>query len=431
MPLALTEMVWDRDLRPQGGAVGLQFGKQSRFALTGIYATGSHVFEDESVMYGGGAELKLATGQQSSFQVLGSYLQFEDLDRLDPAIRRQNTRVGGRYVNDYRVVDVVGRLSSNGQVPMSLVADYCWNTAMDSGNRGLWLAVVLGSTDASRARAEYTYAKIDRDAVVAAFNTDDFFWGTGWEGHRADIATSATKRSSVHAIAQWQRFKDSPDPVTQQSWVTRYRLEVRTDVLSATARRGRYLAGRPRRPRRPARPASAPGCSASISSYGMRAETSTLLASVATVIADASCCSSGFCCACRLTSATPPRTRSARLLAAASSAASPVTASETCGSRSPVTTRLRSDGRVMDAPLPPGPGTVDGRLASRLWSPTIQNVEPGRTFSMSASRAVFRRSGASPRVRLDDRRLHLGLRPEQQRALVEEGDGAGAASRPP
>jgi hypothetical protein len=228
MPLALTEMVWDRDLRPQGGALGLQFGNQTRFALTGIYAKGSHVFEDDSVMYGGGAELKLATGQQSSFQVLGSYLQFEDLDQLDPAIRRQNTRVGGRIVNDYRVVDVVGRLSSNGQVPMTLVADYCWNTALDTGNRGLWLAVVLGSTDSSRARAEYTYAKIDRDAVVAAFNTDDFFWGTGWEGHRADIATSATKRSSVHAIAQWQRFKDSPDPVTQQAWVTRYRLEVRT-----------------------------------------------------------------------------------------------------------------------------------------------------------------------------------------------------------
>lgn len=228
MPLPLTEMVWDRDLRPQGGAVGLQFGTQTRFAATGIYATGSHVFEDESVMYGGGAELKLGTGQHSSFQVAGSYLQFDKLEKLEPALHRQNTQLAGVFVNDYRVVDIVGRLSTGGQVPLTLVADYCWNTAMSSGNHGLWLAAVMGSTDVSRARAEYTYAKIDRDAVVAAFNTDDFFWGTGWEGHRADLATKAAKNSSVHAIAQWQRFKDSPDPVARETWVKRYRIELRT-----------------------------------------------------------------------------------------------------------------------------------------------------------------------------------------------------------
>ena len=51
----------------------------SRFALNGIYATGSHVFEDESVMYGGGLDLKFATGQESNLQLVGSYLQFEDL----------------------------------------------------------------------------------------------------------------------------------------------------------------------------------------------------------------------------------------------------------------------------------------------------------------------------------------------------------------
>ena len=232
MPLPLTEMVWDRDLRPQGGAAGVEFGGRggslSRIAVTGLYAKGSHVYEDESVMYGGGLELKLATGPRSSFQAVGSYLQFTELDTLEPAIRRQNTRLGGRIVNDYRVVDIVARLSTGGQVPLLLVGDYCWNTAMSSGNRGLWLAAVIGATEVSRARAEYTYARVDRDATVAAFATDDFFWGTGWEGHRADLATAAAKNSSVHAIAQWQRFKDSADPVARETWVKRYRVELRT-----------------------------------------------------------------------------------------------------------------------------------------------------------------------------------------------------------
>jgi hypothetical protein len=231
MPLPLTEMIWDQDLRPQGGAAAIDFtprGSSSRLGITGIYAKGSHVFEDESVMFGGGLDLSFATGAESRLQLAGSYLQFQDLDRLDPRIRRQNTHVGGFFPNEYKVVDVVGRVVRGGQVPVQLVADYCWNTGADTGNRGLWLAAVLGALGVSPARLEYTYAKIDRDATVAAFNTDDFFWGTGWEGHRADLATGTVKSSSIHAIAQWQRFKDSTDATVRDQWVKRFRLEWRT-----------------------------------------------------------------------------------------------------------------------------------------------------------------------------------------------------------
>jgi len=90
------------------------------------------------------------------------------------------------------------------------------------------VAAVLGNVGVSRASLAYTYASVDKDATVAAFNTDDFFWGTGWEGHRLDLATGTVKSSSIHGIAQRQRFKDSPDPVLAEQWVTRYRLEWRT-----------------------------------------------------------------------------------------------------------------------------------------------------------------------------------------------------------
>jgi hypothetical protein len=231
MPIPLTEMIWDRDLRPQGGAVALEYapkGSETHIALNGIYAKGSHVFEDESVMYGGALELKFAAGTDSSLQLVGSYLQFQDLNELELAIRRQNTRFAGLITGDYHVVDLIGRISRGGQLPLQLIGDYCWNTAVDEQNKGLWLAAVLGALGTSRAAIQYTYAKIDRDATVAAFNTDDFYWGTGWEGHRADLGTGTVKSSSIHAIAQWQRFKDSPDPTVREQWVTRYRLEWRT-----------------------------------------------------------------------------------------------------------------------------------------------------------------------------------------------------------
>jgi hypothetical protein len=231
MPIPLTEMIWDADLRPQGGALTLQYTPQnstSRFALHGIYATGSHVFEDESVMYGGALDLIFGSSQGSALQLVGSYLQFDDLNKLQLAIHRQNTTVAGLIANEYHVVDIVGRITRGGQLPLQLVGNYCWNTAVDVDNKGLWLSAVLGALGTSRARAEYIYAKIDRDATVAAFSTDDFFWGTGFEGHRADLGTGTVKSSSIHAIAQWQRFKDSPDPAVREQWVTRYRLEWRT-----------------------------------------------------------------------------------------------------------------------------------------------------------------------------------------------------------
>ncbi len=231
MPIPFTEMIWDRDLRPQGGAVALQYASKtsaSRFALEGIYATGSHVYEDESVMYGGALNLTFAAGQESSLQLVGAYLQFEDLEKLQPQVRRQNTRVAGLFVHDYHVVDLIARIRRGGQVPLELVANYAWNTAVNQNGHGLWLAAVLGNVGVSRASLAYTYAKVDKDATVAAFNTDDFFWGTGWEGHRLDLATGTVKSSSVHGIAQKQRFKDSPDATIASQWVTRYRLEWRT-----------------------------------------------------------------------------------------------------------------------------------------------------------------------------------------------------------
>ncbi len=244
MPIPFTEMIWDRDLRPQGGAAAIKLGEAAspaRFTLHAVYGFGSHVFDDEgdfrdpglaeedaTSMLGGGAELSLGRAGESTLSVLAAYLNFDHMASLQPQIRRQNTRVAGLSVNDYEVWDIVARLTRGGQVPMQLVFDYCWNGAVSNDNKGFWFAAVLGAIGVSPARLEYTYAKVDKDATLAAYNSDDFFWGTGWEGHRGDLGVSTRRNNSIHAIAQWQRFKDSPDPLVRDEWVTRYRLEWRT-----------------------------------------------------------------------------------------------------------------------------------------------------------------------------------------------------------
>lgn len=236
MPVALTEMLWDRDLRPQGGAgtleirdVGTALGS---LGATAVYSKGGHVFDD------GDTRLLLLSGQMtftsptgSELQVMGSFLKFTrfaDEPPVEPMIRRQNLRsVDAALTGPFEVLDVVGRLRIQGNSPVQLVADYCWNRALDADNKGLWLAAVFGSIMTTPARLEYTYAKVDRDATMAAYATDDFFWGTGWEGHRADIGVRAGEHSSLHAVGQLQRFKDSPRSEEHDHWVKRIRIEWR------------------------------------------------------------------------------------------------------------------------------------------------------------------------------------------------------------
>jgi hypothetical protein len=242
MPVALTEMLWDRDLRPQGGALTLESrdeGGRPRLGLTLLAARGSHVFDDgkAGLLLASGAGF-FGAGEHGRVELRGSYLRFTGLDDLEPRIRRQNSRLAGLVFQDYDVLDAIVRYRRDGGVPVQLVADLSWNLGADAtaraageaprkNNRGVWLAAVLGSTRSARLRLEYTFARVDKDATVAAYATDDFFWATGWEGHRADLGVKVTEHVALHGVGQLQRFKDSARVEEREHWVKRYRSEIR------------------------------------------------------------------------------------------------------------------------------------------------------------------------------------------------------------
>lgn len=242
MPVALTEMLWDRDLRPQGGALTLEArdeGARPRLGLTLLAARGSHVFDD------GGVGLLLASGagffgagEGGRVELRGSFLKFTGVEKLELRIRRQDSRLNGLLFQDYDVLDAIVRYRRDGGVPLQLVADLCWNLGADptarapgeaprKNNRGLWLAAVVGSTRSTRLRGEYTFARVDKDATVAAYATDDFFWSTGWLGHRGDLGVKVTDHVAFHVVGQLQRFKDSVRLEEREHWVKRYRSEIR------------------------------------------------------------------------------------------------------------------------------------------------------------------------------------------------------------
>jgi hypothetical protein len=236
MPVPLTEMLWDRDLRPQGGAATLELRDMGTavksLGATAVYSRGGHVFDDGTttlLLLSG--EMTFTSPSGSELQLLGSFLEytkFDGAEPLEPMLRRQNTAsVSGAVAGPFEVVDLIARFRHQGQAPLQLVGDYCWNRALDSENKGLWLAVVLGAIKTTPARLEYTYAKVDRNATLAAYASDDFFWSTGWQGHRADLGIRAGEHSSLHTVGQLQRFKDSPRVEERDHWVKRIRIEWR------------------------------------------------------------------------------------------------------------------------------------------------------------------------------------------------------------
>jgi len=242
MPVALTEMLWDRDLRPQGGALTVEThdeGARPRLGLTLLAARGSHVFDDGGVgmLLASGAGF-LGAGEHGRVELRGSFLKFTGVEKLEPRIRRQNSRLNGLVFQDYDVLDAIARYRRDGDLPLQLVADLSWNvgagkTARAAGEtprknrRGLWLAAVLGSTRTARLGGEYTFARVDKDAMVAAYATDDFFWSTGWLGHRGDLGIKVTRHVAFHLVGQLQRFKDSARVEERDHWVKRYRYDIR------------------------------------------------------------------------------------------------------------------------------------------------------------------------------------------------------------
>ena len=178
-------------------------------------------------MVGGGAEISLGRAGESALSVLGAYLDFDHTASLQPQIRRQNTRVAGLIVHDYQVFDIVARLTRGGQVPMQLVVDYCWNTAVDADNKGLWLAARARRDRrlAGAPRVHLRQGGQGRDAGRVQHRRLLLGHGLGRPPRRPRRLDR--RQASIHGIGQLQRFKDSPDPLERDQWVTRYRLEWR------------------------------------------------------------------------------------------------------------------------------------------------------------------------------------------------------------
>jgi hypothetical protein len=204
-PFRLTELLWDDDLRPVGAAwVSPPWTVREidlRVAAAGFAR--SRLDLEDGIVSITQIAARLRPEGTSGGETTVSYLAFGDLDELARnGLVRQNRSVaappgyvgGVQFVEKFTVVDV--QVAGRGEFARTL-----WTATLDVARN---LAAETDS-DALRARAGlggfglpgglevgYVYQRIERDAVVGAYNSDDWWFHSRSCGHQIWVRVGQT-----------------------------------------------------------------------------------------------------------------------------------------------------------------------------------------------------------------------------------------------
>lgn len=188
LALRLTPLVWDPDLRPAGVAIdhALALGDFDRLTLAGGYWAGQHLFGDDSRIAAAQVGWHWREGARVSASANLALLDFARLDTLARnGLARTNRVAGGRLVSDFRLLDLLveARLEVADR-PLRARLDLVRNLGADDLRDGGRFDLTLG--DSARARGwelGWAIQRFQRDAVVAAFSDDDWWFHSFARGY--------------------------------------------------------------------------------------------------------------------------------------------------------------------------------------------------------------------------------------------------------
>lgn len=217
LPVAASPMLWDRyNIQTPGAAVSyrdtLSPTSKLTFTAAGFYSP-QH-YRDESIL--GVGQVVWSSGEESRLAVQAS-ASFWNLDmrNVAPQYYRQNrvVFVNGRveYKSRFQLLDVLVRLQFPvAGLPVTVSLDAIHNFgAVGSGPNAYEAGVTVGSVGTPRTfRAFLVYQYIGREALVGAYNTDDWWWHTWAEGYRFGLAYTILPMVYVQPAVVLQRRLD-------------------------------------------------------------------------------------------------------------------------------------------------------------------------------------------------------------------------------
>jgi hypothetical protein len=220
-PVTRTQMVWDDDLNWEGAY------EQVAWTMGKVAFRGAAVQSPLSDVRDGADAFMFAGYVQAAFRVDGHAVQvsiadyaFKEEDQIAVAldermvIRTQQTNRVRRdaagdvigYESEFNLVDIIAQMTfdtGQAQYPFTVLADYVVNTrAANEEDSGIWLMGSYGRAASVKAYSlSYTYARVERDAVLSAFNFSDMGPATNVVMNMASFSFMPINRLNLDATA--------------------------------------------------------------------------------------------------------------------------------------------------------------------------------------------------------------------------------------
>jgi hypothetical protein len=220
MPLVASEMLWDRDIQTPGASAAWEIpAGTSTLTISGAGFSGPQREGDRTRIAAGQVVWRTGDPDRFEAQVAGSYWHFQPDELKAPYIRQNYFVVENglrRYVSRFRVADLLIRVRFPiAGLPVTLSLDGLKNYGVRDVAFGDGDAFE-GSISVGRVgkpwdwRVFYTYQYVERDALLGAYNTDDWWFHTWYRGSRAGIAVTVLPRVFVQGTVMFQRRLDLP-----------------------------------------------------------------------------------------------------------------------------------------------------------------------------------------------------------------------------
>jgi hypothetical protein len=219
IPLRLTPLLWDADFRPIGVSARASFasGDFNRWEFVALAAEPDHPLADSGArMSALQSSWHWREGAASSASLRLGLIEFSAIGGLRRAgLARGNTLSAGRYAFGYRLLDAQIEFRTR-ILDMPLVANLNAVRNLDAPRErdGARLSLVLG--DASVPQGwEFGYAvqRFQRDAVLAAVTSDDWWFHTAAHGYMPWIGYGINARWSVRLAG----FRESRDGLSEST----------------------------------------------------------------------------------------------------------------------------------------------------------------------------------------------------------------------
>lgn len=226
LPATTTPLTWDTDLRPVGLSLiaSRPSGDFNRWSLSAGYFAPDHLYRDNSklALLQGGWHYQ--EGAPFSAEVRLGWWKYSDLERLTRAgLARSNRVRSNTLLSEFELINL--QLAATWQTahnPLELRLDLVQNLQSTSDDDGARFSAIYGRSDLPQNwELAVSYQRIGRDAVMAAFNADDWWFHSAARGIMPWVAYGIDETWSFQLSGFYERAD------TRREHITRVLLDLR------------------------------------------------------------------------------------------------------------------------------------------------------------------------------------------------------------